>query len=162
MASQADEEAGALSLVTWASVGRVAARRCLETLGGERWRSQLCRMTRAESQHDLCAADPGRPESTPRCDTLGHTAKRVKSRREGRTMAEHNDHGFMATKENAAPLKQATIDRALAMNEKSVRLPRDLNKTRARRAARLESHLPVGRQSGRRARTAPDRRRRRT
>ncbi|CAH0364496.1 unnamed protein product [Pelagomonas calceolata] len=34
-------------------------------------------------------------------------------------MAEHNDHGFMATKENAAPLKQATIDRALAMNEKS-------------------------------------------
>ena len=53
IASQADEEAGALSLVTWASVGRVAARRCLETLGGERWRSQLCRMTRAESQHDL-------------------------------------------------------------------------------------------------------------
>ena len=48
-----DEEAGALSLVTWASVGRVAARRCPETLGGERWRSQLCRMTRAESQHDL-------------------------------------------------------------------------------------------------------------
>ena len=40
-------------------------------------------------------------------------------------MAEHNDHGFMATKENAAPLKQATIDRALAMNEKSVSLPRD-------------------------------------
>ena len=77
-------------------------------------------------------------------------------------MAEHNDHGFMATKENAAPLKQATIDRAMAMNEKSVSLPRDLNKTRARRAARLESHLPVGRQSGRRARTAPDRRRRRT
>ena len=41
-------------------------------------------------------------------------------------MAEHNDHGFMATKENAAPLKQATIDRALAMNEKSVSLPRGL------------------------------------
>ena len=63
MASQADEEAGALSLVTWASVGRVAARRCLETLGGERWRSQLCRMTRAESQHDLCAADTLRPSA---------------------------------------------------------------------------------------------------
>ena len=44
-------------------------------------------------------------------------------------MAEHNDHGFMATKENAAPLKQATIDRAMAMNEKSVRLPRDLKQS---------------------------------
>jgi len=138
MASQADEEAGALSLVTWASVGRVAARRCLETLGGERWRSQLCRMTRAESQHDLCAADRlGRPESTPRCDTLGQPQTTRKSRREGLTMAEHNDHGFMATKENAAPLKQATIDRALAMNEKSVRLPRGLNQDAGRGAPRV-------------------------
>ena len=41
-------------------------------------------------------------------------------------MAEHNDHGFMATKENAAPLKAATIERAMAMNEKSVSLPRGL------------------------------------
>ena len=52
-------------------------------------------------------------------------------------MAEHNDHGFMATKENAAPLKQATIDRAMAMNEKSVRLPRDLNQDAGRGAPRV-------------------------
>ena len=31
-------------------------------------------------------------------------------------MAEHNDHGFMATKENAAPLKAATIERAMAIS----------------------------------------------
>ena len=53
------------------------------------------------------------------------------------TMAEHNDHGFMATKENAAPLKQATIDRAMAMNEKSVRLPRDLKQDAGRGAPRV-------------------------
>ncbi len=52
-------------------------------------------------------------------------------------MAEHNDHGFMATKENAAPLKQATIDRAMAMNEKSVRLPRDLKQDAGRGAPRV-------------------------
>ena len=52
-------------------------------------------------------------------------------------MAEHNDHGFMATKENAAPLKQATIDRALAMNEKSVSLPRGLNQDAGRAAPRV-------------------------
>jgi hypothetical protein len=52
-------------------------------------------------------------------------------------MAEHNDHGFMATKENAAPLKQATIDRALAMNEKSVSFAARFKTRRgARRAAR--------------------------
>ena len=59
-------------------------------------------------------------------------------------MAEHNDHGFMATKENAAPLKQATIDRAMAMNEKSVSLPRGLNQDAGRGAPRVadESRRP--------------------
>ena len=52
-------------------------------------------------------------------------------------MAEHNDHGFMATKENAAPLKQATIDRAMAMNEKSVSLPRGLKQDAGRGAPRV-------------------------
>ena len=52
-------------------------------------------------------------------------------------MAEHNDHGFMATKENAAPLKAATIERAMAMNEKSVSFAARFKTRRgARRAAR--------------------------
>ena len=55
-------------------------------------------------------------------------------------MAEHNDHGFMATKENAAPLKAATIERAMAMNEKSVSLPRGL-KQDARRGAAVKQAL---------------------
>ena len=59
-------------------------------------------------------------------------------------MAEHNDHGFMATKENAAPLKAATIERAMAMNEKSVSLPRGLKQDAgaARRALLTHRESP--------------------
>ena len=74
-------------------------------------------------------------------------------------MAEHNDHGFMATKENAAPLKQATIDRAMAMNEKSVSLPRGLNQDAgaARRALLTRRQSPpVGHRAGVAAAGRPD------
>ena len=71
------------------------------------------------------------------------------------TMAEHNDHGFMATKENAAPLKQATIDRAMAMNEKSVSLPRDLKQDAGRAAPRVADASRVGRPWADRACVAP-------
>ena len=61
-------------------------------------------------------------------------------------MAEHNDHGFMATKENAAPLKAATIERAMAMNEKSVSFAARFKTRRGARRARallaVESSAP--------------------